>query len=280
MDPNLSPAQRLAVRPERLLTQNACVRRDGIFNWCLPAWAGRMADGRTYNTCPSASICAKVCYALAGSYRFSNVRERHERNLAYVLDDLPGFTAHMIDEIGRKRRPIIVRIHDAGDFFSPQYLQAWRQVMAACPDSRFYTYTKEIALFRQLIEPSPPPNFKFAYSYGGTQDALLDEHRDRVVDVFPTVAALNAAGYHDQSASDLLAVDGPAPVGIPANRIPHFLKRQGNRTFRTWQEEAAAADAARKARRSLPNHRHAANTHACEPDPWGPLLDHLLPATN
>jgi hypothetical protein len=45
MDSGLSAAQRLAVRPDRLLTQNRNLRRDGIFNWCLPAWAGRMADG-------------------------------------------------------------------------------------------------------------------------------------------------------------------------------------------------------------------------------------------
>jgi hypothetical protein len=241
MDSGLSAAQRLAVRPDRLLTQNRNLRRDGIFNWCLPAWAGRMADGRTYNACPSAGICAKVCYARAGSYRFRPVRERHERNLAYVLDDLPGFTQQMIDEIGRKRRGIIVRVHDAGDFFSDAYLQAWLTIMQAHPGSRFYCYTKEIRRFKKLVEPCPPFNFRWVYSYGGTQDDLLDQYRDRVVDVFPTVEALRAAGYHDQSASDLLAVDGPAPVGIPANRIPHFLKLQGQHTFRSWQIEADAA---------------------------------------
>lgn len=240
LDAATAAAERLAVRPERLLTQNSNLRRDGIHNWCLPAWAGRLADGRTYNACPSAGICAKVCYARNGSYRFRNVLERHQRNLAYVLDALPEWTEQMIDEIGRKRGRVIVRIHDAGDFFSDEYTRAWITVMAARPEARFYSYTKEIGRFRRLIEPDPPANFRWVYSYGGTQDHLLDEGGDRVADVFPTVEALNAAGYHDQSASDLLAVDGPAPVGIPANRIPHFLKKQGDRTFRTWQAEADA----------------------------------------
>jgi hypothetical protein len=238
MDSGLSAIERLSVRPVRLLTQNSNLRRDGIFNWCLPAWAGRLPDGRTYNACPSAGICVKVCYARAGSYRFSNVLERHQRNLAYVLDDLPGFTAQMIAEIGRKRGPVVVRIHDAGDFFSDPYTIAWREVMAAHPAVRFYAYTKEIDRFRRLIEPDPPANFKWVFSYGGTQDALLDEVGDRVCDVFPNVDALAAAGYHDQAASDLLAVDGPAPVGMAANNIPHFKKRQGDRTFRTWQVDA------------------------------------------
>lgn len=239
--------KRMHTRPDKLLSQNSNLRKHGIFNWCLPAWAGRLADGRTYNTCPSAGICHKVCYARAGAYRFSNVLERHERNLAYVLDDLLGWERQMVDEIHRKKRPVIVRVHDAGDFFSDPYTLAWLRVMEACPTSRFYCYTKEIQRFRVLVEPQPPANLKWVYSYGGSADVLLDERTDRVVDVFPDTKALELAGYHSQQASDLLAVDGPAPVGIPANNIPHFRKRQGDRTFRTWQEEA---DAIRRRRRS------------------------------
>lgn len=245
MDPSLSAAERLHVRPPKLLTKNSNLRRDNIWNWCLPAWAGKFPDGRNFNACPQAGVCRHVCYARNGSYNFPNVRERHMRNLAYVMDDLPGWTEQMIAEIGRKRRPLVVRLHDAGDFFSDVYTQAWLAIMRACPDVRFYCYTKEVVRFRELVEPDPPANFAWAFSYGGRQDNLLNPNGDpaeglspdRVVDVFPTVDALTAAGYHDQSASDLLAVDGPAPVGIPANNIPHFLKRQGDRTFRTWQAE-------------------------------------------
>ncbi|WP_306211092.1 GP88 family protein [Actinoplanes sp. RD1] len=230
----------LHVRPRQLLTQNSRLRRDRIYNWTLPAWAGRLPDGRTYNTCPSAGICAKVCYARAGAYRFSNVLARHERNLAYVLDDLVGWTAQMIAEINRKRVGTIVRIHDGGDFFADAYLTAWLTVMTHCSSSRFYTYTKEVNRFRRLVEPRALRNFKWVYSYGGIQDIRLNPARDRVADVFPTAADIVAARYHDQSASDLLAVDGPSPVGMAANNIPHFLKRQGDRTFRTWQAETNA----------------------------------------
>lgn len=41
----LSAAERLHIRPARLLTQNSNLRRDHIWNWCLPAWAGRFPDG-------------------------------------------------------------------------------------------------------------------------------------------------------------------------------------------------------------------------------------------
>lgn len=154
----------------------------------------------------------------------------------------------MIDEIKRKRGRTTVRIHDTGDFFSDNYMWAWLSVMSACSGTRFYCYTKEVERFRRMVEPDPPINFAWVYSFGGAQDLLLDELIDRVADVFPTAAELQAAGYHNQSASDLLAVDGPAPVGIVANNIARFRKLQGARTFRSWQVEADRLRAARRPR--------------------------------
>jgi hypothetical protein len=57
--------QPLPARPRQLLTQNRELKAIGVWNWTLPAWAGRLPDGRTFNTCPSAGICARVCYARA-----------------------------------------------------------------------------------------------------------------------------------------------------------------------------------------------------------------------
>ncbi|MFI5496613.1 hypothetical protein [Actinoplanes sp. NPDC051859] len=119
MNPVLTAAERLTVRPKKLLTaSNRNLARDNILSWTLPAGPVRLADGRTVNPCPSAGICLRACYAMNGTYRIPSVRERHQCNLAYVLDDLPGWTAHMITEINTRRQPVIVRIHDAGDFFS------------------------------------------------------------------------------------------------------------------------------------------------------------------
>lgn len=234
-------------RPQRLLTQNRELRRIGAWNWTLPAWAGRMADGRTYNTCPSAGVCAKACYALQGTYLFPAVRARHQANLAYVLDDPSGWEAQMLAEVGHRRhRGGYVRIHDAGDFFSATYLTAWLRIARATPEATFYSYTKEVELFRKLVEPDPPANFRWVYSFGGTQDGSLDDGRDRVADVFPTIEAMEAAGYADQSESDLLAVLGPPLVGIPANNIPQYRKRLAGRTFRQWQREADDMRAARR----------------------------------
>jgi hypothetical protein len=222
------------------------MRAIGAWNWTLPAWAGRFPDGRTYNTCPSAGICRQVCYALNGTYRWPKVRAKHEANLAFVLDDLPGWEHAMIAELSARRfHGTWVRIHDSGDFFSDLYLLAWLRVIRTRTATNFYAYTKEVARFRRLVEPDPPDNFLWVYSYGGTQDAALDPAADRVADVFPDEDSIRAAGWHSQEASDLLAVLGPRLVGIPANRIPHFLKLLGQRTFRSWQAEVDAEAHAR-----------------------------------
>ena len=94
------PPQGGAPRPTRLLTQNRELKAIGVWNWSLPAWAGSLPDGRTYNTCPVAGICAQVCYARNGSYLWPVVRDRHQRNLMFVLDDLPGWESAMTAELG------------------------------------------------------------------------------------------------------------------------------------------------------------------------------------
>ncbi|MFD2415010.1 GP88 family protein [Amycolatopsis pigmentata] len=239
-------------RPARLLTQNSEMRRIGVWNWSLPAWAGRLPDGRTYNTCPSAGVCAQACYARHGTYTWPVVRAKHQANLTFVLDDPAGWETAMVAELGAaKFRSAWIRIHDSGDFFSDAYLQAWLRICRTRPDTNFYAYTKEIDRFRRLVEPGPPPNFWWVYSYGGTQDAALNPDTDRVADVFPDETAIGAAGWASQEASDLLAVLGPRLVGVAANHIPAYHKRLAGRRFSQWQAETDAKRAARRGHRHL-----------------------------
>ncbi|UJW32517.1 hypothetical protein L3Q67_01640 [Saccharothrix sp. AJ9571] len=232
-----------------LLRQNRELKRLGIWNWSLPAFAGKLPDGRNYNTCPSAGVCAQACYARNGTYLFPNVRARHQENLRFVLDDLPGWKQAMLDELAHKKfLAAWIRVHDSGDFFSREYLSAWLEVMRARQRTNFYAYTKEVAAFRDLVEPNPPNNFWWVYSYGGTQDHTLNPGQDRVADVFPDEESIAAAGWHSQEESDLLAVRGPAPVGIPANNIAWAKARAAGRRWSQWQAGTDAARAAKKAR--------------------------------
>lgn len=204
-------------------------------------------------------------YQWHGTYTWPVVRAKHEANLMFVLDDPPGWETAMVAELGApKFHGAWIRIHDAGDFFSDTYLQAWLRICRARPDVNFYAYTKEVDRLRRLAEPNPPANFLWVYSYGGKQDSALEPATDRVAYVFPDEAAIAAAGWASQDASDLLAVLGPRLVGVPANRIPAYLKRLAGRRFSEWQAEVDAERAARQNRRRL--HLVVDNTHpATEP---------------
>jgi hypothetical protein len=156
-------------------------------------------------------------------------------NLERVLDDMNQWTADMLDELAHRRFDgAYVRVHDGGDFFSEQYLRAWLTIMRARPKTEFYAYTKEVDLFKRVVEPDPPSNFRWIYSYGGRWDHLIEDD-DRQADVFPTVEALEAAGFHDQEASDLLAITGPKKVGIVVNNHPGAVRAMNDMSFAAIQ---------------------------------------------
>lgn len=93
-------------------------------------------------------------------------------------------------------------------------------------------------MFKRVVEPACPDNFKYLYSLGGREDYLVDLEKDRHADVFPDDAAILDAGYSNQDASDLLAITLPTnKIGIPQNNIPHFKKRLAGRTFGELQKE-------------------------------------------
>ena len=217
----------------RLLRQNRELREIGAWNWTLPALGAKLDDGRTIHTCPQAGACAALCYARSGTFRFKNVKAAHARNLKLVLDTPDEWEAAMNAEISRYVKPgSYVRIHDSGDFFADEYLVAWMRIAANHPSVVFYAYTKEVSRFKRLVEGFASANFRWLYSMGGKEDHLIDVDRDRHAEVFPTKEALDAAGYFDQSASDILAITAPTNrIGIVANNIPHFKKKQGAATF-------------------------------------------------
>ena len=227
------------MRFKKLLTQNSELRPDGIFNWSLPAFGVKLSNGRNFNVCPNAGACASFCYARNGTYNFSNVKGRHIANLEYILDEPKEWFNQMLSEVQHKKMVgKFIRIHDAGDFFSEDYLNQWLEIARLTPEVTFYCYTKEVSLFKRVVEPNCPSNFRYLYSMGGKEDHLIDKEKDRHAEVFPDDAAILDAGYSNQDASDLLAITLPSnKIGIPANNIKHFNKKMAGRTFGELQSE-------------------------------------------
>ena len=245
--------------PEKLLTQNSELRKVGVWNWTIPAHVVKLTDGSRFNCCPNAGSCGTVCYAKFGTYNFSNVARRHLLNLEYVLQEPSRWEAQMSSEIaGRRFHPTntphslpcypddrwlatwisiggkAIRIHDAGDFFSLAYLQAWIRLATQHQHVLFYAYTKEVAMLETVTLPI---NFRVVYSYGGRQDNLIDRDAHRHADVFPNLQALQDAGYWDQEDNDLLAVTAPTTkIGIVANNLPVAIKRFNGRSMSMLRE--------------------------------------------
>lgn len=224
----------------KLLSQNSELKKDGIWNWSIPAWQVQLSNGSWFNCCPNADFCVKVCYARNGTYLFPVVKAKHLSNLEFTINDLVNWGLDMIKEINKigLHKIKFLRIHDAGDFYSDEYLQAWIDIAMQTPSVIFYAYTKEVSRFKRMVQGSCPKNFKYLFSLGGKEDHLIDLELDRHCDVFPSLEALNNAGYMDQSENDLLAINLPTnKIGIVSNNIKHFKKIQGELTFKSGQEK-------------------------------------------
>ena len=190
------------------LVRNSKIKKSAkrTFNFGIPAYLSSTG----LKTCPNAGACAKGCYALAGAYRFSNVAQAFERRLKATLTD--EFIPAMLADID-KQRAERVRIHDSGDFYDEAYLDRWLEIIQARPNVEFYAYTKMVSLFKKRADDLPK-NFTVIYSYGGTEDKLIDVETDRHSLVFETIEQLQACGYADASNQDDVALGKNPKIGL------------------------------------------------------------------
>jgi len=82
----------------------------------------------------------KGCYALKSEQRFPAVLASRKRNFEACLRS--DFVGNAVKEIKKAALPYF-RIHESGDFFAQTYVNSWTQIIAACPEVKFYTYTKK-----------------------------------------------------------------------------------------------------------------------------------------
>lgn len=125
--------------------------------WCFGIPAG--------TTCPgSTELCRSKCYAMKGFYRMGNVKESLEKNRLATLED--DFADRMVAEI-QKVKAEKFRIHTSGDWLSPAYVLKWDEIVARCPDTVFWAYSRSwsVAGFaRPLAKLAKRPNMRLWYS--------------------------------------------------------------------------------------------------------------------
>jgi len=150
----------LQQRPKKLLKQNEKMKHSNgeleqFFNVGFAALTGIAVDESTgklivVNTCPGAGSCKVDCFAMkGGKIQFKAAWLSDGRILTYLLNDPSGFFEQLSSEIAKEERlgdkggySVTVRWHDAGDFFSPEYLDLALKMAASHPDVKFYAYTK------------------------------------------------------------------------------------------------------------------------------------------
>jgi len=111
----------------------------------------------------SMEICGrecKGCYALKPQQRFPAVLK--SRNETYEFTKTDNFTHSMDIELHyfntwlTKNRPDVkqrvVRIHEAGEFYSKDYIKKWRHIAEANPNWIFYGFTKRLKDFPKAFK--------------------------------------------------------------------------------------------------------------------------------
>ncbi len=115
--------------------------------------------GREYS-CPGAtSICSKICYAGNLEKIYKGVKEKLVHNWELLrgadLQTMVGLLDVMITEFEQDcdkwSADKLFRIHWDGDFFSLDYVRAWREVIERHADVQFWVYTRTHYAIPELI---------------------------------------------------------------------------------------------------------------------------------
>lgn len=172
----------LGVRPKKLLKQNEKMKHSNgeleqFFNIGFSALVGIALDEGTnelivVNTCPGAGSCKIECFAMkGGKVQFEGPWLSDGRILTFLLNDPDGFFNQLSNEITKEEKlaqkggyNLTIRWHDAGDFFSPEYMDLAFKLASNHPDVKFYAYTKIAA----AALGQKPSNFIVNWSEGAS----------------------------------------------------------------------------------------------------------------
>ena len=174
-------ARQITTRPKSLLGTNAKMSKSAtegeiVYDLTLPALSGIVVDEENgdfveIKTCPGAGACQLFCYARKGGYvMFPASSMSAAQALNFLVNDPAGYTNMVNSEIqGLKGKAdkhgirLVVRWHDAGDFFSKEYLDLAFGVARKNPDVQFYAYTK---IADVATASDKPDNFIVNFSSG------------------------------------------------------------------------------------------------------------------
>lgn len=188
-------ATQITTRPKAVLGTNAKMEKSAtegeiVYDLTLPALKGIVVDEETgdfveITTCPGAGECQLFCYARKGGYvMFPASSMSAAQALNFLVNDPVGYSAKVNHEIQSAKKKsdkhgikLVVRWHDAGDFFSKEYLDLAFDVARANPDVDFYAYTK----IGDVAISDKPENFIINFSSGSKrgEEKKIEIHKSK-----------------------------------------------------------------------------------------------------
>ena len=156
--------------------------RGVVYEWNLP----------TGSTCPFSEQCTVTVNRATGKFKAVNGKYKC---YAAAPERFPAVREHRHGNFDYTRQggvPIIpkgckaVRIHAAGDFYNQAYFDTWLAVAKNNPSVEFWAYTKSIQYWVNRINDIPN-NLILTASYGGRQDALIEQYKLKNVKVFTMI---------------------------------------------------------------------------------------------
>lgn len=122
-------------------------------------------------TCPFQGTCRNYCYAIKAE-KWPYVTPSRWDN--FYASRRATFVDEMVAKI-TKMGLKVVRVHESGDLYTPEYAELWAEIARRLPDVRFYVYSKSIPYAAPLRDL---PNFTVIFSYGGKMDDLITQGSD------------------------------------------------------------------------------------------------------
>ena len=177
------------------------------------------------------------CFSASQEVQYTNLYNLRKNN----FDSLRKLdTVELVKEIleAMPKDLGVCRIHVAGDFFNEKYFLAWLTIAKMFPQKLFYAYTKSLTYWvnnRELV--GSLPNFILTASYGGRDDAMIDEHSLRASKVVFSESEAESLGLtidHDDShAADpelknqdfALLIHGTQPKDTEASKALQLLRK-------------------------------------------------------
>lgn len=173
-------AKQITTRPKKILGTNAKMEKSAtegeiVYDLTLPALSGIVVDESNgdfveITTCPGAGECQLYCYARKGGYvMFPASSMSAAQSLNFLVNDPSGYMTMVDKEVKSLKTKtdkhgirLVVRWHDAGDFFSKEYLDLAFKVAEDNPEVKFYAYTK----MGDVAVGNKPANFIVNFSTG------------------------------------------------------------------------------------------------------------------